>query len=94
MGIDARYHEKLFELLQRLDPQAYDATGIGLTLVKRIVELRAVYLGRVRRTKAGQYLLSYTAHQVEDLADQLRKAARLTDALIQQAWRVKQMERR
>ncbi len=34
------------------------------------------------------------ADQVEDLADQLRKAARLTDALIQQNWRVKQKERR
>ncbi len=34
------------------------------------------------------------ADQVEDLADQLRKAARLTAALIRQSWRVEQKERR
>ncbi len=34
------------------------------------------------------------AGQLENMADQLRKAARLTDARIRQTWRVKQKERR
>ena len=43
-GIDPRYHEKVFELFERLDPEDADGTGIGLALVKRIVE---VHDGRV-----------------------------------------------
>ena len=37
-GIDARYHEKVFGLFERLD-QRIPGTGVGLALVKRIVEL-------------------------------------------------------
>ena len=36
-GIEPRYHEKIFGLFERLDTDA-DGTGIGLALVKRIVE--------------------------------------------------------
>ncbi|MGE5296885.1 MAG: sensor histidine kinase [Solirubrobacterales bacterium] len=44
-GIDEKYHEKIFGLFQTLSPRdEYDSTGIGLTLVKRIVEL---YEGRI-----------------------------------------------
>ncbi len=38
IGIDPRYQEKIFGLFERLDGQV-DGTGIGLALVKRIVEL-------------------------------------------------------
>ncbi len=38
MGIDPRYHEKVFGLFERLD-QKSEGTGIGLAAVKRIVEL-------------------------------------------------------
>ena len=37
IGIEPEYHEKVFVLFDRLDHQI-DGTGIGLTLVKRIVE--------------------------------------------------------
>ncbi len=37
-GIDPRYQEKIFGLFERLDGQV-EGTGIGLALVKRIVEL-------------------------------------------------------
>ncbi len=40
-GIHPRYHEKVFGLFERLDPEASDGTGVGLTLVKRIVEFHA-----------------------------------------------------
>ena len=38
IGIEPRYHEKVFELFDRLNPQV-EGTGIGLTIVKRIMDL-------------------------------------------------------
>jgi PAS domain S-box-containing protein len=48
-GIDPRYHTKVFGLFDKLDPKA-EGTGIGLALVKRIVEL---YQGRIWVESAG-----------------------------------------
>jgi signal transduction histidine kinase len=42
-GIDPRYHEKVFALFEKLNPKI-EGTGMGLALVKRIVEL---YDGRI-----------------------------------------------
>ncbi len=39
LGIESRYHEKIFDLFDRLDPESSQGTGIGLALAKRIVEL-------------------------------------------------------
>ncbi|NJN79528.1 MAG: GHKL domain-containing protein [Anaerolineales bacterium] len=38
IGIDSNYHEKIFELFNKLNPDA-EGTGIGLALVKRIIEV-------------------------------------------------------
>jgi signal transduction histidine kinase len=38
IGIDPQYHERIFGLFNRLDPNI-TGTGIGLTLVKRIIEI-------------------------------------------------------
>ncbi len=38
VGIESQYHERIFGLFNRLDP-AIEGTGVGLTLVKRIIEM-------------------------------------------------------
>ena len=43
VGIDPRYHEKIFGLFDKLEPNS-DGTGVGLAIVKRIIE---VHGGRI-----------------------------------------------
>jgi PAS domain S-box-containing protein len=52
IGIDPRHQAKVFGLFEKLDPKA-EGTGVGLALVKRIVEL---YAGRIwlKSKGAGQ----------------------------------------
>ncbi len=50
MGIEPRYHDKVFGLFDKLDPQS-EGTGVGLALVKRIIETHG---GRVWVDSSGQ----------------------------------------
>jgi len=50
IGIAPQYHDKIFGLFNKLDPQS-EGTGVGLALVKRIVE---VHDGRIWVDSSGQ----------------------------------------
>ncbi len=49
VGIDPRYHERIFGLFEKLDPAA-EGSGLGLSLVKKIIEL---YGGAIRLESDG-----------------------------------------
>jgi signal transduction histidine kinase len=50
VGIAPQYHDKIFGLFEWLEPEG-DGTGVGLALVKRIIE---VHGGRIWVESAGQ----------------------------------------
>jgi signal transduction histidine kinase len=39
IGIDAKYHDKVFQIFQRLKEVTVDGTGIGLAIVKKIIDM-------------------------------------------------------
>ena len=51
LGVDPRYHERIFDLFERLDPTGPPGSGIGLALAKRIAE---VHGGRLWVESEGQ----------------------------------------
>jgi signal transduction histidine kinase len=50
LGIDPRYHTRIFNLFEKLDP-TMEGTGLGLALIKRIIELHG---GRVWVESKGE----------------------------------------
>jgi PAS domain S-box-containing protein len=53
IGIDARYHEKVFRIFERLNGSDYGGTGIGLALARRAVERMQGRLDFVSTVGAG-----------------------------------------
>jgi signal transduction histidine kinase len=66
IGIDPKYHEKIFEIFQSLgeikDPKS---TGVGLAIVKRVIE---VHLGKVwvesEKRKGSKFLFRIPSKKV------------------------------
>jgi signal transduction histidine kinase len=53
-GIDPRHHERIFQLFQTLSPRdRKESTGVGLALVKKIVELNGGRVWLESRTGQG-----------------------------------------
>jgi PAS domain S-box-containing protein len=70
-GIDAKYHEKIFGLFDRLD-QKVEGTGVGLAIVKRIVD---VHGGRVWVESEGTGLGSAFCFTLPEKSDAIGKEA-------------------
>ena len=71
IGINPRYHDTVFGLFDRLNP-AIDGTGIGLALVKRIIE---VHDGKIWVESEGEGLgssLCFTLPAVDEVAEEER----------------------
>lgn len=53
-GIDPKYHDKIFKIFQTLQPKdKVESTGVGLTLVKKIVESKGGKIGVENNTDQG-----------------------------------------
>jgi signal transduction histidine kinase len=66
IGIDPRYHDKIFAIFQRLQDVDVEGTGVGLAIVKKIVEQAG---GRVQvRSNAGAGATFSFTWPIEDAA--------------------------
>ncbi len=70
IGIDPRYHEKVFDLFDQLD-QKIKGTGIGLALVKRIVE---THEGRIWIESGGPGQGSTFCFTISEKGDSVNEA--------------------
>jgi two-component system CheB/CheR fusion protein len=52
IGFDERFCQKIFGVFQRLDPTHYEGTGIGLAIVKKIVDNHKGFIKA--RSKQGE----------------------------------------
>jgi len=67
MGIEPQFHERVFGLFNRLNPEQ-DGTGIGLTLVKRIVEVHGglIWLESEGENKGAAFYFTLPTAQVPE----------------------------
>lgn len=59
IGIDPRYHDQIFGLFNKLDPQS-EGTGVGLTIVRRIIEVHGgrIWVGSSGRGAGATFFFS------------------------------------
>ena len=71
IGIDPTYHEKIFDLFERLEPEAWEGTGIGLALAKRIVEFHGgrIWVESEGRSHGSTFCLTLPSVEVPDFTD-------------------------
>ena len=67
VGIESRYHQKIFILFERLETET-NGTGVGLALVKRIVEVHggAIWVESEGKGSGSTFCMTLHDHQVPD----------------------------
>lgn len=65
IGFDDRYVNKIFTLFQRLNPrEAYEGTGIGLAIAKKIVDNHSgTITARSKENNGAQFIITLPLHQ-------------------------------
>ena len=65
VGVDAKYHEQVFGLFNKLDPRS-EGTGVGLALVKRIVEVHGgrIWVESEGAGKGAAFCFTLPAHNL------------------------------
>lgn len=60
-GIPAKYHQRVWSMLTRLDPKI-PGNGIGLSLVKKLVEMRGGQVGLISEGPGASFHFTWPAH--------------------------------
>lgn len=68
-GIDPRYHERIFDLFEKLEPTS-EGTGIGLSLVRRIVEFHGgrVWVESAEEGEGSAFFFTLPRHDEDEWA--------------------------
>lgn len=70
IGIDPAYHDKIFGLFQRLKEVEVEGTGVGLSIVKKIVDLAG---GKIwiesRKGEGTAFFIRFPRKEVEPSTD-------------------------
>jgi signal transduction histidine kinase len=72
-GIEPQYHDKIFELFDKLNPNS-EGTGVGLALVKRIVNVHKGEIWVDSQGKGAGTIFYFTLPQEPSIKKQDRKA--------------------
>ncbi|MBC7553658.1 MAG: response regulator [Taibaiella sp.] len=69
IGFDEKYLEKIFTMFQRLNSaEAYEGTGIGLAIVKKIMEKHNGYItAESHEDEGAAFIMTLPLHQVENM---------------------------
>lgn len=71
IGFDEQYLDKVFTIFQRLNPRdAYEGTGIGLAIVKKIVEKhRGIIIGRSHEGNGASFIMVLPLQQMTGIPE-------------------------
>ncbi len=81
LGIDARYHERVFGLFERLDA-GDEGTGVGLALAKRIVEMHGgrIWVESDGLSHGSSFCFTLSGMEAEEVGEVVEETGRVVEA--------------